>query len=53
MGKISEFTAQDHEVIARVSLDDLTGSELEQAETELFRASIAERPGEKPVRRYR
>lgn len=41
----SEYFNQVYELIvgrSDVSLDDLTGSELEQAETELFRASIAE-----------
>ncbi|MBR5853903.1 MAG: hypothetical protein IKY74_06850 [Alistipes sp.] len=41
----SDYFQQVYELIvgrADVNLDDLTGSELEQAETELFRASIAE-----------
>lgn len=41
----SDYFQQVYELIvgrADVNLDDLTGSELEQAETEMFRASIAE-----------
>ncbi len=41
----SDYFNQVYELItnnATVSLDDLTGSELEQAETEMFRAAIAE-----------
>ena len=41
----SDYFQQVYELIvgrSDVNLDDLTGSELEQAETELFRASIAE-----------
>ena len=41
----SEYFNQVYELItgrADVNLDDLTGSELEQAETEMFRAAIAE-----------
>ncbi|MBR4964423.1 MAG: hypothetical protein IKZ32_03605 [Alistipes sp.] len=41
----SDYFNQVYELItnnAQVSLDDLTGSELEKAETEMFRAAIAE-----------
>ena len=41
----SDYFNQIYELItnnAQVSLDDLTGSELEKAETEMFRAAIAE-----------
>ncbi len=41
----SEYFNQVYELItnnAEVSMDDLTGSELEKAETEMFRAAIAE-----------
>lgn len=41
----SDYFGQVYELItgrADVNLDDLTGSELEQAETEMFRAAIAE-----------
>ena len=41
----SDYANQVYELItarADVNLDDLTGSELEQAETEMFRAAIAE-----------
>lgn len=41
----SDYFSQVYELItnrADVNLDDLTGSELEQAETEMFRAAVAE-----------